>query len=112
MLVDSKNFLNKKINEDWNTSWENFSNLFSVLRHVVVHNGMRISIDVKNELLSSGGDAFKHYFVLNSDKPQFLKAKDLHSFLRFAEQMNDFVANTVRLIAGESTLNFIGFSPV
>ena len=112
-VVGFNDFLNKKINEDWNTTWMNYFTLFSILRSIVVHHGMMISTNAKNQLFSSGGDAFKYYFdIANSKSTEILKAKDLHSFLSFAGQMNDFVGNTVRLLAEQTTLNFIGLSAV
>lgn len=108
------NFLRLKINVDWTTNWNGFYEFFSILRNVITHYAMIITPDIRNNLNSVAKDAFNHYFIqpVNTPDTDILKAKDEHHFLYFVSHVNDFVTNTVKFIAEETSLSFIGLHKV
>jgi len=103
-------FLNLKVNVDWTTTWVEFYEFFSILRNIITHHAMTITPDNRNNINSVAKDAFKHYFIqppVMTDV-HILKAKNEHVFLFFVSHVNDFVANTIKFIAGETDFKFIG----
>jgi hypothetical protein len=108
--AEFSSFLTLKVNVDWTTKWGGFYEFFSILRNVITHHAMIITPDIRNNLNSVAKDAFNHYFIqpANTVDTDMLKAKDEHDFLFFLSHVNDFVTNTVKFIAGETNLTFIG----
>lgn len=107
---DFERFLQLKVNVDWSTTWNGFYEFFSILRNIVTHHAMIITPDVRNNINSVAKDAFNYYYIQPSKTTDvaILKAKNEHGFLFFISHINDFVANTVRFIAGETDFKFIG----
>ncbi|MBI2274733.1 MAG: hypothetical protein HYU70_13120 [Bacteroidetes bacterium] len=108
---DYGQFLNVKAIVNWNTNWGQFYELFSLLRNVVVHHGMMVTSDSINNIKSVAEDIFTHYFVTEEVEKDLsiLKPKEDQLFLNFISQANDFAVNTVKYIADEPDLKFIGF---
>lgn len=109
--VEIDNFYDNSVNSvNWKTNWINFYELFSILRNVITHHGMLISQSIRNELNSIARDIFIHYFEqpTNRKSTEILKPKDEQYFLNFINHINDFAGNTVKFIAGQSDLKFIG----
>jgi hypothetical protein len=94
--------------------WDEFYEFFSILRNVITHHAMIITPDIRNNLNSVAKDAFNHYFIQpsNTTDIDILKSKDEHHFLYFVSHVNDFVANAVKFIAGETNFAFIGLHKV
>ena len=112
--VEITSLYNNSVNcVNWKTSWENFYELFSVLRNIIAHHGMMISQGVRNEINSIAGDIFNHYFEqpINKKNDEILKIKDEQYFLNFINHIHDFAGNTVKFVAGENDLKFIGLYP-
>lgn len=108
---DIDDFYGNSVNSvNWKTNWINFYELFSILRNVITHHGMLISQSIRNEVNSIAGDIFIHYFEqpVNRKSTEILKPKDEQYFLNFINHINDFAGNTVKFIAGQSDLKFIG----
>ena len=104
-------FYDTRVNSvNWETNWINFYELFSILRNVITHHGMLISQSIRNEVSSIAGDMFIHYFdqPINKKDTEILKPKDEHYFLNFINHINDFSGNTIKFIAGQTDLKFIG----
>ncbi len=102
-------FLNLKLNIDWQTKWKDFYELFSILRNIITHNAMIVTNDIKNNINSIAKDVFNYYFTQLDKTKDFtiLKPKDQHHFTAFTGYMNTFTANCVKFIAGESDFIFI-----
>jgi len=111
---DFASFLQLKVNTDWTTKWGEFYEFFSILRNVITHHAMIITPDIRNNLNSVAKDAFNHYFIQppNTTDIDILKSEDEHHFLYFVSHVNDFVANAVKFIAGETNFAFIGLHKV
>ncbi|MDP1765222.1 MAG: hypothetical protein Q8L07_15180 [Sediminibacterium sp.] len=109
--VEAKTFFENKMNINWQTNWEAFYDFLSILRNIITHHGMLLSQNKRNELKSIAGDIFMHYFEQSLDKTssEILKPKNEHLFLNFLSDINDFASNTVKFIAEEENLNFLGF---
>lgn len=107
---DFVRFLEVRVNVDWDTTWNQFFELFSVLRNIITHHAMIVTKDIRNNLNSIAKDVYRHYFIQAADKSeeQLLEAKDEHYFLNLISQVNDFAVNTVKFIAGEKDFVFIG----
>lgn len=108
---DFSGFLRQKVNVNWTTRWDGFYEFFSILRNVITHQAMTITVDIRNNINSVAKDAFNHYFnqSLSEANIDILKPKNEHEFLFFVSHVNDFVTNTVKFIAEEENLRFIGF---
>ncbi|HSC54545.1 MAG TPA: hypothetical protein VLC98_13025 [Phnomibacter sp.] len=98
---------------NWKTNWINFYEALSILRNVITHHGMLLSQSKRNEINSIAGDIFLHYFEqpINGKSTQILKPKDEQHFLNFINHVNDFAGNTIKFIAGQADLKFIGLHP-
>ena len=108
---EANSFFGNSINSvNWKTNWESFYEFFSILRNVIAHHGMLISPSIRNELNSKAGDILNHFFEQPIDRKEteILKPKDEQHFLNFTILVSDFAANTVKFIAGQNTLSFIG----
>jgi hypothetical protein len=101
-------FLKKYVRVDLKTDWETFFELLSVLRNIIAHNGMMISIDVHNEIKSKSKDIFqKHFEVISDNKgTKHLRPKET-SFNDFIQIINDFVLNSVKHIMNQADLSFL-----
>jgi hypothetical protein len=113
LKTKSKNyedFLKVKINEDWQINWNEFYEFFSILRNIIAHHGMIVTQDVRNNLNSFAGDAFRHYFEqpINKKSIEILKPNSEHLFLNFVGHINDFAANSIKFLADETNFEFIG----
>ncbi len=105
-----KTFCYQPVRIDRTTSWENFFEFISILRHIISHNGMLISKRMNNDLKSIARDLYTSYFDEPLDRVDgyFLKPKSSDSYLNFLSLVNDFSANTVKFVANENNLKFIG----
>ena len=104
-------FYDTRVNAvNWKTNWTSFYELFSILRNVITHHGMLISQSIRNEVSSIAGDIFIHYFdqPINKKDTEILKPKDEQYFLNFINHINDFSGNTIKFMAGQTDLKFIG----
>jgi hypothetical protein len=111
--TDIESFLVNSVNSaNWKTSWNNFYELFSILRNIIAHQSMIIEKNVRNEINSIAGDIFNFYFDQPSPKvTDVLAIKDHNLFLNFTNHINDFSGNMVKFIAGENDPKFIGLYP-
>lgn len=109
--VEAKTFFENKMNINWQTNWEAFYEFLSTLRNIITHHGMLVSQNKRNEIKSIAGDIFIHYFdqPLDKESSQILKPRNEHLFVNFLSEINDFASNTVKFIAEEENLNFLGF---
>lgn len=105
-----KLFLAKPQNIDLNTNWEAFYEFFSVIRNIVAHEEMMVSGNTRNTLNSIASDVYRRYFHQpnNNKTTEPLKPKDGDAFLNLISRVNDFAVNTVKFIAEENNLSFIG----
>lgn len=107
-------FLQVSVNPvNWKTSWKNYFEWISILRNIIAHQEMMVTPDVRNDMNSIAGDMLSHYFKapVNRKSSELLQPFDIHSFLNFLSHVNDFSANTLKFIAGEASMDFIGLDP-
>lgn len=71
---------------------------------------MMVSRNTKNVLNSIAPDIYHRYFEQsrNSQAAEILKPKDGDNFIGLLSRMNDFAANTIKFIADEQSLSFLG----
>lgn len=105
-------FLKAPVNHiNWKVTWKNYFELFAILRNVIAHKSMMLTANLKNEIKSISGDIFNHYFsTANKTDAELLKPYNSDYFLNFLHHMNDFAGNTLKFLAGESDLEFIGMT--
>ena len=109
--AETKKFYGNSINNaGFKTNWINFFEFFSILRNVIAHHSMIIETDVLNNIKSIAADVFSHYFDDQNSKNTaiVLKPKSEDYFLNFLNHINDFAGNTLKFLADEKNLNFIG----
>lgn len=111
---DFYSFIQLSVNPiNWKTSWKNFFEFISILRNIIAHQEMLVTPNVRNELKSIAGDMLLHYFEppANNSIAEMLQTKSEDGFLNFVSHINDFAGNTLKFIAGEPSLRFIGLDP-
>ena len=107
-------FLEVSVNpHNWKTTWKNYFEWISILRNIIAHQEMLVTPDVMKDMNSIAGDMLEHYFegVADQKNAELLRPKDVHLFLNFISHINDFAGNTLKYVAGESTMVFIGLEP-
>jgi len=102
-------FLSQLVRIDVKTNWEAFFELISLLRNIIAHHGMIVTLDVQNEINSRASDLFNRNFDIVSDGVgnQTLKFKDIHRFQSFIDYFNDFTLNTAKFIFDQPDLSFM-----
>ena len=94
------NFLKCKTYSGEESSWEDFFEFISIIRHIVVHNGMVVSLDERNNINSRFTEMFNQYF-------QLIESENGHMTLCVNEKVgigniismcSDFALNTVKCI--------------
>ena len=94
------NFLKCKTRPEENFSWEGFFEFISIIRHIVVHNGMVVSPDERNNINSKFQEMFIRYF-------QLVESENGHMILRINEKVgignvismcSDFALNMAKCI--------------
>lgn len=106
-------FLKAPVNQtNWKVTWRNYFELFAILRNIVTHQSMMLTVNVVNGIKAIAGDIFNHYFYfdINKNDPEILTPCSSDYFLNFIHHMNDFSGNTLKFVAGESDLEFIGMT--
>lgn len=103
-------FMKNKVRIDLQSNWEEFFELISILKNVVVHNGMLIEKDTLNSIRNSARDIFERYFStkLKVDELTLLDP-NLPQILNFINMINEFAVNMVKFIKNEDDLQFSGF---
>jgi len=98
---------------NWKTNWRNYFEWISTLRNLIAHQEMLVTPDVWNDMNSIAGDMLAHYFEAPVDRKntEMLRPLDVQLFLNFVSHINDFAGNTLKYVAGESTMSFIGLDP-
>jgi hypothetical protein len=110
---DFETYLSVPVNYmNWQTTWKDFIEMMFKLRNVIVHEDMVMTKDVYNSINSSAGDLFEYFYELEltEDGNESLKAKTDHGFLHLVSILDDFTANTIKFIAHENTIEFLGFT--
>jgi len=103
-----KTFINRKINVDLNTKWEDFFELISILRNVIAHQGMAVTLDNINEINSKAKDVFQKHFNLSEDLDGYLQIlPDKERFVGFIDLINKFTLNTIKFIADKPDFTFL-----
>lgn len=97
-------FLKLPIRNDLTTSWENFFELVSILRHVIAHQGTILSTETHNEIKSKARDVFQQHFI-NKDNNNYMKLQpNVVNFSNFNLFCNTFVVNVVKLMYNQNDL--------
>lgn len=111
LKVKSPNFAKfsqKAIRIDLSTTWLDYFELISILRHVVAHQSSTLNIDTQNEIKSRSKDIFERHFTLrntlNGDKQFQVNENIFRDFLNYT---SEFAANSLKFIFNENDLNFI-----
>jgi len=102
-------FSKQSITTDLTTDWENFFELISILRNVVVHNGMILTRDAENEIKSKANVIFQRHFELKGKLGMKILCPNESKIEDFINIINDFALNTVKFIFEEEDLYFLGF---
>jgi len=97
-------FVTQSIRVGSKTTWGNFFNTFSLLRHIIAHNGMIVSDDALNEIRSTSKDVFDAHFYLSSSN---LLIPIHDQFLNFLVFVNDFIINSVKIVMEEDSFAFL-----
>lgn len=101
-------FLKNFIRIDCSTTWGNFFELFSMLRHIIVHDGMIINKDVENAIKSKAKDIFQKHFTLESDEFGYNNLKPIENqIINFILLVNDFAMNTAKFLFEKEDLSFL-----
>lgn len=103
-------FLSLPVRIDWNTNWESFYELFSILRNIIAHDGMIINKDSYNSLKSVAKDMYLHFFnsLTDDSDSEILQLKNEEYFGNFLILVNDLAGNLIKFIAEKPDLKFIG----
>lgn len=102
-------FLEKAIRIDLKTNWENFFELLSVLRNVIAHNAMIVTMDTRNEINSKSQDIFQRHFNLSmgSNGLYYLQPNE-NIFNNLMMLINDFTINSIKHITNQKNISFLG----
>lgn len=88
---------------------ESFFEFLSILRNIVVHNAMHLNKEAVSRLMSIDPNLFQAFFDQKIEKgTELLKFKTPELFLSFQSKINMFLVNTIKSVAGEDDLEFLG----
>jgi hypothetical protein len=102
-------FSDQKIRIDLTTNWASFFEMFSILRHIITHQGSIVDINTHNQIKSKAKDIFERHFDLFENNLGFKILNPLEGdlFSDFINLINDFSLNTVKFIFNETDLSFL-----
>ena len=102
-----KSFLNLNLNINIKTKWYEFFVLISLLRNIIAHNGMIISLDTKNEIKSKANDIFSKHFELLPYEDNYILSPKQAKFDEFINLINSFAVNILKFMLEKDDLEFI-----
>ncbi|NLA25327.1 MAG: hypothetical protein GX879_10215 [Bacteroidales bacterium] len=106
--ADFSEFAKQPIRSDLNTNWYNFFELISILRNIIVHNGMLITEDIENEIKSKAKDIFERHFNIDVSNSMPLLIPIENKIRDFMYLYNDFSLNTIKFLFEQKDLSFLG----
>lgn len=105
------NFLNAPVRDRSKTTWSNFFELLSIIRHIVVHDGMTVNKDVENNIKALGTDIFAFHFGLVKDEFEY---NNLYTYKEhyasLISTINGFALNTIKFLFDEDDFSFINMN--
>jgi hypothetical protein len=106
-----KDFFQLKCNVDLNCTWKELFNFFGFIRNAIVHNGMLVQWNNYKQFLSIDNNIF-HYFFEEPKKSKLFELKPRLDRIGLAGSYSDqFATNTIKLLANQDDLKFLGFYP-
>jgi hypothetical protein len=102
-------FSSRLVRTDLGITWLPFLKFLAVVRNIIAHNDMVISNDEINVLKSQSSALFERAFYFEQDESGLNHIRLKHEqHANFLAHINDFAANTVKFVAGETDLRFLG----
>ena len=82
------------------SSWEDFFEFISIIRHIIVHNGMIVSSEERNIVNSKFKKLFDLYFQFFKDENglDVLRVNETTGVINIISMCNEFALNTAKYI--------------
>ena len=94
------NFFQLKTYSIPKSTWEDFFEFISIIRHIIVHNGMIVSTEERSNINSKFKEMFTLYFQLKKNVDGFmtLQINEKTGVVNIISMCNDFALNTAKFI--------------
>ncbi len=109
-----KQLIKLKVREDLKVNWEEFFEMTSILRNVIVHGNADLTNNTVNELKKNGGTLLNQYFDISMGnyglkKLSPVQAPERGNYNNFLKMFDDFAVNSMKAIFEKGDLTFLGF---